>query len=601
MNRNDFDKERNVQSSRLPLLKGLAKPIAAGLALREFLAPWTGHPWDFEIWVRLGAFLQSGASPYSLLPYINGLSFAPYSVMTSISYPPLPAFIFAGIYRLYELSGSVSPFLYYFLLKHPVVIADILVALLLFKLVALRKGLDDARRVASLWLYFPFAIVVSAMWGALDPLALLLILSALYSFEIAKSYPSAVFLGLATFLKLMPVIFLPVFLLQEGLTLKDRITYATISLGIPLLGSLIPQLLLSWNFISTYSAFSYQALLPGFGGMSIFFPLSFLGSLPGALTLALSSLWVPALFGGYLYLFLRKAKLPSGLLFTTLIFSISRPVLPEQWALYPMALLVLMMNGVSRQHFLAIAAIASAYLATNNFLLVRFFSPVSVAAFNWDQFVDNSSAFSDLRYALLVAISTLFFAESVSILASRKSFLSSKLTAISAVKARQLPPYVAYLGIVSVGGALLDFAAINMVTDWRLALESHVFLGLSWISLYHIMLVVVYESVVFVTIIFSRRSPFDSIGLFILLTSLNFAASAISLVIFRLLEGTSILTTATIYLAGSVVVPERFFVTFSLLSSALGLFYMSELRSVVMNLLAGVGRIVPVARRVARA
>lgn len=589
----------NGQSSRLQL-KGLAKPLALGLALREFLAPWTGHPFDFEIWVRLGAFLQSGASPYSLLPYINGVSFAPYQLMTSISYPPLPAFIFAVTYRLYEQFGSVSPFLYYLLLKQPVVIADILVALLLFKLVALRKGLEDARRVASLWLYFPFAIVVSAMWGALDPLALLLILAALYYFEIGKSYSSAVYLGIATFLKLMPVIFLPVFLLQEGLAMKDRVTYATISLAIPLLSSLIPQLLLSWNFISMYSAFSYQALLPTFGGMSIFFALSFLGSLPGALTLALSSLWVPALFGGYLYLFFRKAKLPKGLLFTTLIFSITRPVLPEQWALYPMALLLLMMDGESRQHFLAIVAIASAYLVTNNVLLIRFFSPVSVAAFNWDQFVDNSSAFADLRYALLVAISTIFFAEAISILASRTSFLSSKLKSISGVRARQLPPYITYLGVVSVGGAFLDFAAINMVTDWRLALESHVFLGLSWISLYHIMLVLVYESVVFVTVMFSRRSLFDSIGLFILLTSLNFAASGISLVIFRLLEGTSILTTATIYLAGSVVVSERFFMTFALLSSVLGLFYMSEVRSVIMNILAGVGRIVPAAHRVAR-
>ena len=66
----------------MPLLNGLGKPLLVGLAIREALAPWTGHPFDFEIWVRLGVLALSGANPYSLLPYIPHLSFAPYSLVT---------------------------------------------------------------------------------------------------------------------------------------------------------------------------------------------------------------------------------------------------------------------------------------------------------------------------------------------------------------------------------------------------------------------------------------------------------------------------------------------------------------------------------------
>lgn len=557
-------------------VKGLAKPLVIGLLIREFLAPFTGHPWDFEIWVRLGVLLQSGTNPYSLLPSVSGLSFAPYASMTSISYPPLPALIFAVIYRLYTVLGSVSPFLYYFLLKQPMVLSDALVALLLFRLLAPRGDEDRARKIASLWLYFPFAVIVSAMWGALDPIALLLTLAALYSFESNRTNLSAVFLGFAVFMKLMPVIFLPVFLIDRRLTL-NRIPFVATTIAIPALGTAIPTLVFSWGFFNFYNAVSYQAALPAFGGMSIFFPLA-LTTTPDLLAFALGSLWLPALLLGYVFLWNKKFGLAEGLLLTVLIFSVSRTAVPEQWAVYPMALLLVTLGGEAWRHFVAITGIASAFLVTNNALLVRFFSPSSLAAFNWDQYVDNASAFSDFRYALLVAFSTLFFAEGISVITGKKSFLFAKLKVISAVSARGVLPSLVYLGIVSATGGLLDFTVTKMITDWKLAIESHVFLGLSWLSLYHIMLVVVFESVAFIVVSFSWKNFSQSVGLLILLTSLNVAASGLALVIFNLLDGAPILATTPIYLAGSLVVSERFFLTFVLLTCGLGILYLAEIR-----------------------
>ncbi len=261
-----------------------------------------------------------------------------------------------------------------------------------------------------------------------------------------------------------------------------------------------------------------------------------------------------------------------------LIFSIARTAVPEQWAVYPMALLLVTLGGEAWRHFVAITSIASAFLVTNNALLVRFFSPSSLAAFNWDQYVDNASAFSDFRYALLIAFSTLFFAEGISVITGKKSFLFAKLKAISAMSARGVLPSLAYLGIVSVTGGLLDFTVTKMITDWKLAIESHVFLGLSWLSLYHIMLVVVFESVAFIVVFFSWKNFSQSVGLLILLTSLNVAASGLALVIFNLLDGAPILATTPIYLAGSLVISERFFLTFVVLTCGLGILYLAEIR-----------------------
>ncbi len=563
-------------------MKDLAKPLAIGILIRELLAPFTGHPWDFEIWVRLGFLVQSGASPYSLLPAVSGLGFAPYALMTSISYPPLPALIFAIIYRLFAVLGSFSPFLYYFLLKQPIVLSDVLVALLLFRLVALRGDVDRARKIASLWLYFPFAVVVSAMWGALDPIALFLTLASLYYFESKRTNLSAAFLGLAVFMKLMPVIFLPVFLIDRRLALKNRIPFVAMTLAIPALGTAIPNLIFGWGFFGIYNAVSYQAVLPAFGGMSVFFPLSLAMIRPGLLTSLLGSLWLPALLLGYVFLRVKTVGLAEGLLITVLIFSISRPAVPEQWAIYPLAFLLVSLGGEAWRHFIAISSIASAFLVTNNALLVRFFSPSYLAAFTWDQYLDNASAFSDLRYALLIAFSTLFFAEAISIIFGKRSFLFSKLGAISAIGVRDVVPSLAYLAIVSGTGGLLDFTVTNMITDWKLAIESHVFFGLGWLSLYHIMLVVVFESVALTVVYFAKKNFSESVSLLILLTSLNVASSGLALVIFNLLDGAPILATTTIYLAGSLLVSERFFVTFVLLTCGLGLFYLSEIRRFVL-------------------
>jgi hypothetical protein len=577
-------------------LNGLGKPLLVGLVIRELIAPWTGHPFDFEIWVRLGVFLQSGGNPYSLLPYVPKLSFAPYPLMTSISYPPLPAFIFAATYRLYELLGSPSPFVYYFLLKQPMVVSDLLVGVLLFKLISLKSDPAKARRVAVLWIAFPFGIIVSSMWGALDPIALALVLGALYFHARHRPYLSAVFLGFGIYLKLMPLIFLPLFLMETDVSLAKKGAYAAVALIIPIAGTLIPFATFGWGYSGLSSAVSYQASLPSFGGMGIFNALSFVSGPSTFLTQALSLVWIAGLLVAYAYVYRKKMGLVEGSLLTVLAFSILRPVMPEQWALYPIAFLLLADRQWDRVHAFALAAVAMAFLLVNNVLLVRFFSPVSIAAFNWDQAVDNGSGFSEVRIALLFILSTFFCAEALSVSVGRPSFLASKLLSLKTINPGSATVPLAYLALVTLTGGILDFTATKMITDWRLAIQSDVFLGLSWLSLYHIMLVLVFETTVVLIVSFSRRSLSDSVGLFLLLTFLNFAASSLALVLYRALDGMPALTSTTIYLVSSAYVTERGFVVFAVTLGALGIFYLPEMRAALLILARGIAQITSKAR-----
>ena len=559
------------------LFSGIWKPLLFGLVVREVLAPFTGHPFDFEIWVRLGVFMQSGMNPYSLLPFVRGLSFNPSPFITSISYPPLPAFVFGSGYLIYEALGSASPYLYYFILKQPMVLSDLAVAILLYKIASLHLDLRSSKRLATLWLCFPFAIIVSSVWGALDPVALALVLATLYFGLTNRPMASGIALGFGVLFKLMPIIYLPAVLIQPSLSNRSRIGFAAVSLSIPLLGTLAPFLALGWGFSGFFAAESFQGSLPGFGGLGAFNFLSLLEIHDGYVSQVLSLAWLAALLGAYGYCYFRKSGLVESFLVTSLLFSIFRPVMPEQWAVYPLAFLLLLPSKENRVHFLSLTVLAGAFLVTNNLLLVRFLSPVYPAALSWDQYIDGPSAFADVRYALMLVLSIFFSFEALATAFNRRSVLKSKFDSLRSLTRRSVAMPVAYLFVVSITGGILDYTATKMVTDWALAIQSSVFLGLSWLSLYHIMLVLVFEATAVLVALFSGRGVLGSINLLLTLTFLNIASAAFALVLYRGLEGIPLVATTTIYLASSIYVTEEAFVVFALTLSALGIVFLSDI------------------------
>ncbi len=375
--------------------------------------------------------MQSLQNPYTGLPYYPRVSFVPSPLIGSISYPPLPAFIFGLTYSFYLALGEPSRFLYYFLLKQPMVLSDVAVAIVLFRIITIAKSPDLGRTALLIWLYFPFGILISSVWGALDPIALLLILLAVFYFATSRQVASATMLGVAIFLKTMPVVALPVFLVQLRTGLNSRLRFAAISLAIPIVGTLAPVLLLNWGFVGIYNNFSFQVALSTYGELSVQRPLSLLPSVPGVVRIITGVFWIPALSVTYAYINRRRLSLLQGVMTAFVVFSVSRPYLPVQWAIYPLALLLAMINKTSLQHFHGLSVSATSFLVASNTLLVAFLSPVSIAFYNWNLYVDNFSPYVPARTIALSVLASLFFAEALLTLLGRRSIIYRALIGAS--------------------------------------------------------------------------------------------------------------------------------------------------------------------------
>ena len=408
------------------------------MAIREILAPITGHVGDFERWVRLGVYMQNLGDPYTGLKYYPGVSFAPQHLLGSISYPPLSAFIFALTYRLYILLGEPSRYLYYFLLKQPMVLSDLGAAVLLARIILLSKSPASARIGFLIWLYFPLGILVSSVWGALDPPSLFLTLLAIYYFFSSRRTSSAVALGLAIFLKTIPVIALPVFLLKLAPGSRQRLGYAGVSLAIPALGTVTPIFLLDWGFRGIVQNFSYQVDNTGSGAFGVIGSLFQFYQLHGIAHTITGLLWIPATILSYLYIYKRNLSLTQSLLIAFLAFSVTRVFLPEQWTLYPAALLITMIDQKQMTHFLGLTLTATIFLVINNTWLIPFLTPISVSFYYYSPF-GNAFPYSLATNAALLALSCLYLVEALMTISGRESVVYRALIKVSTDLHMELP------------------------------------------------------------------------------------------------------------------------------------------------------------------
>lgn len=323
--------------------------------------------------------MQGLGNPYIGLPYYPGISFNPAQFTGSIAYPPLSAFIFGLTFRLYSLLGEPSRFLYYFLLKQPIVFSDMGCSIVLARIVGLSNAAPKARTAFLAWTYFPLGIITSSLWGALDPIVLFLTLLSIYNFSNSRFVFSAASLGIAVFVKTIPIIGLPLILLQPGINWGRRMGYSSIALGIPIVGTLAPLILLRWDAMGIIRNFSFQFDVQRYGGISPLSGTLLVPFLPMGLSLLVGVLWIPVLVVAYVYAYFREPPLLQSLLVIFLVFILARPFVSEQWVLYPLTILLTMSSKLDLHHFVGLSVGATGFLAANNTLLLPFFSPVSFA------------------------------------------------------------------------------------------------------------------------------------------------------------------------------------------------------------------------------
>src|SRR6266566_2921812 len=146
--------------------------VLLGLLIREALSFWTGHPYDLEVWVRNAYFVGQGQNPYSaFFPPVPGLSFTYLQqTLPGVGYLPVWPLIVAGFYRVYA-GLPFSRFFLYFLIKQPTVLADTYLGVLIYRMILQWGGTREARlRALRYWTFFPYPVVISAVWGQFDAL-----------------------------------------------------------------------------------------------------------------------------------------------------------------------------------------------------------------------------------------------------------------------------------------------------------------------------------------------------------------------------------------------------------------------------------------------
>jgi len=388
--------------------------LILGVLVREVFSFWTGHPFDFEIWVRTGYWVVRGLSPYAPLPYAPGVSFANdfgNGSNAAIGYLPFWPLLLAAIYELYTGVGFGDRFVYYFLLKQPIIFADVLLALLLFVYVR-RQNPDLAPKVMALWLFSPITIIISSIWGTFDSMAMSLVMLALLA---PAGRARSAWSGVATFVKSIPVIYI----LPLSFSRERRWASFAIALVIPVLSTVAIVYLAGWPVTGLH----YTVLSTLENTLHVYgFPLSLWGTwvfLNSQNMVSNSTFYSVINWGAYLWIpAVVVASLAArswfgsdsdrsvvqSLLVITLTFLLVRGQVNEQYSIYLLALLLVdasLWNPERMRLFYLVSAVVLAAIVTNNVLLIRFLSPVYPNALQLE--ASLISSYGELRTVLLYA------------------------------------------------------------------------------------------------------------------------------------------------------------------------------------------------------
>lgn len=390
--------------------------LAVGLAVREAFSFWTGHPFDFEIWLRNAYYVAHGWNPYTLMPPVPGISFA-YTGQTlpSVAYLPLWSILLAGLYNLFALVPGASPLLLYFLTKQPSILGDVLLGALIF-VAAMRWGASRpaALRLLAFWMLFPYAILISAIWGQFDGLVAALVLGSLI---VASSWKRSAGIGLGILLKSLPIIFVPYLFLRS----KGRDRWATLlTVSIPAGFTAAIFAVTGWSLAGLSGALLYEAHgvpqgltywtllgIPAFGNVLAASPIA---------GIVLTYLWIPGILLGSWWAARRFAAtdvagLVQAFLFLTVLLFLLRWMVNEQYlvGLLPLLLIDVAVWHPERRGLLhATWILGLAFLIWNNFFLVRFGAPVFPGALPFEFALSANPAFIGLRETILDLLAVLF-------------------------------------------------------------------------------------------------------------------------------------------------------------------------------------------------
>lgn len=422
----DVDPERPRAPVSVRLPRAAWKVVIAGVLIREAFAFWTGHPYDLEVWIRTGNAVAHGLNPYAYWPAVPGVSIAYLnSSLPSAAYLPFWPLLTGGIYRLWEAVPGGNRFLLYGMLKQPPILGDALTAVLLYRIAARWSGRPSKGLAAlTFWSFFPYAIVISAVWGQFDSLVVAVVLAALwYRSSLARN----LLYGVGILVKWITAIYLPLEALAER---GWRRLWVLVAVALPLAVTVVVFLSMGWGFQNVGAA-SVSQTHGGGGGMNWVGIVTsppvnpFFAAVP-YLEPVLSYLWVPGVIvagalGARWFASGRPEAVLRAMVLVTGTFLLLRWGLYEQYMLYLFALVLLdvvLFHPGRQRLFYGVIALSFAYLLINNDLGMRFVSPLSPSVTAYTDALDASPTFGLFRVYALIVLAALVTATLVQLLAT---------------------------------------------------------------------------------------------------------------------------------------------------------------------------------------
>jgi len=191
--------------------------LLVGTLIRLALMPFIAHPFDIYSWyVYCNRVLEQGFSLDLLRGSLNPLWPLTLAVVAYI-YGPLSAVTGLKAVSVSDLPSSMNPQwgishvpgpLFNTVVKIPIILSDIAIALLLYELVSKRYGKNVGEKTALLFYLNPAVLWISSAWGQYDSIPALFTVLSTYLLIEKRVVQSSLSLLAAVLFKIYPVAFI---------------------------------------------------------------------------------------------------------------------------------------------------------------------------------------------------------------------------------------------------------------------------------------------------------------------------------------------------------------------------------------------------------
>ncbi|MFP4196421.1 MAG: hypothetical protein ACLFS6_02070 [Methanomassiliicoccales archaeon] len=261
--------------------------IVLGMGVRLILAPWTS--WTFDMFpfysASMDMLLGNGMYGHANFSYppLFGMVMYPFVHLLSLFLDPaLFGMVEHSMVGVSQTTKMITPLVthpaFNLAVKLPLIIGDLILGLLLYRVVKEWKGEVWAKRTFILWFLNPLVIWISSVSGQFDVLPALLTLCALLLFIRRNYFLCGLTLGIAFLFKIYPVyliVFYLAILLAWQIGARERPFWGYLRrTGSLITGSLVSLVVVIPALLQGGSMVEYvlrRTGTPSFGGLNLWF------------------------------------------------------------------------------------------------------------------------------------------------------------------------------------------------------------------------------------------------------------------------------------------------------------------------------------------